>query len=161
MDEDEMIDDYEENTDEDEYSNESEDNNEESETARLVKVEDLKTIEEDQHEDEEEHDASDDEEEVEPEPWYNLWPQKDILYKHMFKNVQEEGQRSASAQVNMKQGLRLFGGLASKAIRKEMEQLHNRSVMNPLQPSEVTDDIRRNALPYLMFLKRKGTRAVK
>ena len=42
-----------------------------------------------------------------------------------------------------------------EAVKKEMQQLHDRKVMIAQNPSELTLGQKREALAYLMFLKRK------
>lgn len=58
-------------------------------------------------------------------------------------------------QMNMKQGLKMFGDDGLAAVKKEMQQLHDRKVMQVKGPSELTPEQKREALAYLMFLKRK------
>ena len=58
-------------------------------------------------------------------------------------------------QMSLKAGLRTFGDDGLKAVEKEMCQLHDRDVMKPVHKSGLTAEQRREALAYLMFLKRK------
>ena len=58
-------------------------------------------------------------------------------------------------QMSMKQGLRMFGEEGYAAIRKEMQQLHDRKVMQPINRKDLTPEHKREALGYLMFLKKK------
>ena len=58
-------------------------------------------------------------------------------------------------QMSLKAGLRTFGDDGLKAVEKEMRQLHDRDVMKPVHKSDLTAEQRREALAYLMFLKRK------
>ena len=44
---------------------------------------------------------------------------------------------------------------------KEMKQFHERNVVQPLAPSNITDDIRKRALGYLMFSKEKRNGNIK
>ena len=57
--------------------------------------------------------------------------------------------------MNIKQGLKMFGEAGVEAVKKEMQQLHDRKVMIAWDPSELTPGLKREALAYLMFLKRK------
>ena len=57
--------------------------------------------------------------------------------------------------MNMKQGLKMFGEAGVEAVKKEMQQLHDRKVMIDRNPSELTPGQKREALAYLMFLKHK------
>ena len=58
-------------------------------------------------------------------------------------------------QMSLKAGLRTFGSDGMKAVEKEMKQLHDRDVMIPVHKKSLTPEQRREALAYLMFLKRK------
>ena len=58
-------------------------------------------------------------------------------------------------QMSLKAGLRTFGNDGIKAVEKEMRQLHDREVMIPVNKKSLTPEQRREALAYLMFLKRK------
>ena len=48
-----------------------------------------------------------------------------------------------------------------KAVKKEMKQLHDREVMIPVHKISLTREQRKEALAYLMFLKRKCCRKIK
>ena len=63
--------------------------------------------------------------------------------------------------MNLKQGLKVFGDKGVEAVQKEMTQLHERKVMRPKHKRELTPEQRREALGYLMFLKRKRCGRVK
>jgi hypothetical protein len=95
---------------------------------------------------------------------YDLRPRRERTYNHLFTNVdgRDENDGSlATAQMGMKQGLRVFGQAGVEAVRKEMKQLHDRRVMQPIKSVELTPEQRREALGYLMFLKRKRCGTVK
>ena len=64
-------------------------------------------------------------------------------------------------QMSLKAGLRTFGDDGLKAVEKEMRQLHDRSVMKPVHKGCLTVEQRKEALAYLMFLKRKRCGKVK
>ena len=64
-------------------------------------------------------------------------------------------------QMSMKQGLRMFGEEGYAAVRKEMQQLHDRKVMQPINRKDLTPAQKREALGYLMFLKKKRSGTVK
>jgi hypothetical protein len=53
----------------------------------------------------------------------------------------------------MKAGLKMFGD--ALAVKKEMSQLHDRKVLAPFHRKDLTPEQRRDAIEYLMFLKRK------
>ena len=58
-------------------------------------------------------------------------------------------------QMSLKAGLRTFGDDGMKAVEKEMRQLHDRNVMAPVHKQCLTPEQQKEALAYLMFLKRK------
>ena len=64
-------------------------------------------------------------------------------------------------QMSLKAGLRTFGTDGMKAVEKEMKQLHDRDVMIPVHKKSLTPEQRREALAYLMFLKRKRCGKIK
>ena len=57
-------------------------------------------------------------------------------------------------QMSLKAGLRTFGTDGMKVVEKEMKQLHDRDVMIPVHKKSLSPEQRREALAYLMFLKR-------
>ena len=64
-------------------------------------------------------------------------------------------------QMSLKAGLRTFGNDGMKAVEKEMRQLHDRDVMKPVYKKNLTQEQRKEALAYLMFLKRKRCGKIK
>ena len=64
-------------------------------------------------------------------------------------------------RMSLKLGLKKFGEEGLDAVRKEMRQLHDRKVMRSVARYSLTPKQRRDALAYLMFLKRKRTGKVK
>ena len=64
-------------------------------------------------------------------------------------------------QMSLKAGLRTFGDDGLKAVEKEIRQLHDRDEMKPVHKSDLTAEQRREALAYLMFLKRKRCGKIK
>jgi hypothetical protein len=73
----------------------------------------------------------------------------------------EQGESLATAQMSMNKGLKLFGEAGIEAVRSEMAQLYDLKVMKPVHSRELTPEERREALAYLMFLKRKRCGKVK
>jgi len=63
--------------------------------------------------------------------------------------------------MSMKRGIKEFGAAGLEAVSKEMQQLHDREVMAATAPQDLTPDQRKEALGYLMFLKRKRCGTVK
>ena len=66
-----------------------------------------------------------------------------------------------TAQILMKKGLRVFGEEGYAAVKKEMQQLHDRKVMQPINCKDLTPAQKREALGYLMFLKKKQSGTIK
>ena len=58
-------------------------------------------------------------------------------------------------QMSLKAGLRTFGDDGMKAVEKEMRQLHDRDAMKPVHKKCLTPEQRKEALVYLMFVKRE------
>ena len=75
--------------------------------------------------------------------------------------TKESDQVMETPQMSLKAGLRTFGDDGLKAVEKEMRQLHDRSVMRPVHKGCLTVEQRREALAYLMFLKRKRCGKIK
>ena len=65
------------------------------------------------------------------------------------------------SQYGLKKGLRLFGEDGEAAVTKELQQLHDREVLEPKHPNELTKEQRVRALSYLMFLKMKRNGTIK
>ena len=63
--------------------------------------------------------------------------------------------------MSLKVGLQTFGNDGVRAVEKEMRQLHNPGVMIPVQKESLTSEQQKEALVYLMFLKRKRCGKVK
>jgi Reverse transcriptase (RNA-dependent DNA polymerase) len=65
------------------------------------------------------------------------------------------------AQVSMKKGLKLYGDKAEAAVEEELQQLHDRKVMMPVEADSLSYAEKKKALEYLMFLKEKRTGKIK
>ena len=65
------------------------------------------------------------------------------------------------SQYNVKKGLKRYGTAGSDAVIEEMKQLHDRDVIEPKMPHHLTSKEKRDALPYLMFLKEKRSGKIK
>jgi hypothetical protein len=61
----------------------------------------------------------------------------------------------------MKKGIQEFGEAGVEAVLKELQQLHDRGVLEPKEPTELSREEKRAALQYLMFLKKKRCRRIK
>jgi hypothetical protein len=66
-----------------------------------------------------------------------------------------------TAQMTAKKGVAQFGEAGKDAIAKELKQLLNRNVLHGVQASGLTNEQRKAALRYLMFLKEKRTGEIK
>ena len=64
-------------------------------------------------------------------------------------------------QYGVRQGIKIFGDDGIDAVLKELKQLHDRVVVTPVDPNTMSDELKANALPYLMFLKRKRCGSIK
>ena len=61
----------------------------------------------------------------------------------------------------LKKGLKVFGKAGAEAVTKEVQQLHDRGVLEPKHFGELTREQRVRALAYLMFLKQKRDASIK
>ena len=62
----------------------------------------------------------------------------------------------------MAAGPKIFGADGYEAVASEIrDNLHGRSVIDPVRRNKVTQDIRKASLPYLMFLKCKQCGKIK
>jgi Reverse transcriptase (RNA-dependent DNA polymerase) len=61
----------------------------------------------------------------------------------------------------MKAGLKMYGDRATEAIMKELLQLHERRVMQPIDPTKMSASEKWSALSYLMFVKEKRNGVIK
>ena len=66
-----------------------------------------------------------------------------------------------SPQYRVERGLQEFQEKGTKAVLKELRQIHDMHVITPKHPSEMTKEDIKRALPYLMFLKRKRCGKIK
>ena len=65
------------------------------------------------------------------------------------------GGSEETGQMSMKKGLNVFGEPGYAAVKKEMQQLHDRKVMQPVDRKDLSQSQKKEALGYLMFLKKK------
>ena len=126
-------------------------------------------------EDDDKENATIGETDVEPsgDSRYNLREKRTRSYKHLYDPAMfrtENSQNNKQEEVvlvtdsdapedtplmSMKCGMRMFGKEGYTAIRKEMQQLHDQKVMQPVNQKDLTPAQKREALGYLMFLKKK------
>ena len=64
-------------------------------------------------------------------------------------------------QFNVNKGLKVFKEKGEEAVLAELQQLHDRKVLNPKKWHELTYQQRKMALQYLMFLKEKRSGKIK
>lgn len=82
-------------------------------------------------------------------------------YNEVNMAIQHAIEHLILTQVGMKRGVKIWGKKGMNAILKEMTQFHDRNVVRPLTPTQITGDIRDKALGYLMFLKQKRNGDIK
>ena len=80
-----------------------------------------------------------------------------LLETHMMQDVH----CYLTAQMTAKKGLEYFGSRGSDAIMKELVQLVHRKVLKAKKAHEITNQQKKAALKYLMFLKEKRDGVVK
>jgi len=92
----------------------------------------------------------------------SMRPRKARDYAHLFTQAYIDSDTPlVTPQMSMKAGIKMFGEAGVEAVRKEMQQVHYRNVMEPKKATELTKEQKRMALGYLMFLKRKRCGRVK
>ena len=109
---------------------------------------------------------------------YNLRTNRERSYKHLYdpsvfeadKNSDDRegvmmttinGGSDETGQMSMKRGLKVFGEPGYAAVKKEMQQLHDRKVMQPVDRKDLSPSQKKEAFGYLMFLKKKRCGAIK
>ena len=109
---------------------------------------------------------------------YNLRTSRQRSYKHLYDpNVFETNKNNddlggvvmttinggsvETGQMSMRKGLKVFGEPGYAAVKKEMQQLHDRNVMQPVNRKDLSPSQKKEALGYLMFLKKKRCGAIK
>ena len=58
-------------------------------------------------------------------------------------------------QMSLKKGLKYFGKSGADAVIAEMRQLDGLNVIKPIHKSNLTQEEKKQALSYLMYLKQK------
>ena len=86
-----------------------------------------------------------------------LRPRKPWDYGHLHATLEH----TEMTQYNIKKGIKMFGDAGIKAVLTELQQLHNRKVLEPKSPSEMSSGDKHAALQYLMFLKKKRNGTIK
>ena len=88
---------------------------------------------------------------------HNLRARKPRDYGHMHTTLEH----TVMTQFSMKQGIKEFGDAGVDAVLEELQQLHDRKVLEPRRATELTREEKRAALHYLMFLKKKRNGRIK
>ncbi len=70
-------------------------------------------------------------------------------------------QHTALTQYSSMKGLRVFGEAGAEAVVKEIEQLDERKVIEPKRANMLTRQEKKDALEYLMFLRKKRCGKIK
>ena len=97
-------------------------------------------------------------------PALNKIGHDEIGYMNTAAAIMEYNNIDASQvtkQYGVKQGIKMFGEDGVDAVLTELKQLHDRTVVSPINPKLMTKEMRDKALPYLMFLKRKRCGKIK
>ena len=88
---------------------------------------------------------------------HDLRPRKPRDYHHLYQDLEH----TALTQYNVKKGLKVFGEAGAKAVIEEMQQLHDREVIQPKMANMLTTTEKKRSLQYLMFLKQKRCGRIK
>ena len=64
-------------------------------------------------------------------------------------------------QYSMNKGIKLFGTKGTDAVETELRQLHDRKVIKPVLPADLSKEHKWKSLAYLMFIKEKGCGKIK
>jgi hypothetical protein len=88
---------------------------------------------------------------------YDLRPRRPRDYSHLHATL--EG--ITMTQHSMKKGIKLFGQAGVDAVSKELQQLYDHKVLEPKSPDQISSADKKDALQYLMFLKKKRNGIIK
>ena len=88
---------------------------------------------------------------------HNLRPRKPRDYGHLHTTLEH----TVMTQYSVNKGIQIFGDAGIDAVTQELKQLHDRKVIIPVMMSSMSKEMKRSALPYLMFLKEKRTGQIK
>mmetsp|Transcript_35435 Transcript_35435/g.50246 ORF Transcript_35435/g.50246 Transcript_35435/m.50246 type:complete len:206 (-) Transcript_35435:87-704(-) len=84
---------------------------------------------------------------------HNLRKRKPRQYEHLHANISTAVASVSTPQMSMKKGLTMFGEEGKKAVKIEMEQIHERKVMKPVHKHQLTHQQLERILNYLMLLR--------
>jgi hypothetical protein len=88
---------------------------------------------------------------------YNLRPSKERNYSHIHTMIEE----IVMTQYPMHKGIKVFGDAGTRAVIEELQQLHERQVIEPCNADKMSMTEKSDALEYLMFLKKKLSGIIK
>jgi hypothetical protein len=88
---------------------------------------------------------------------YDLRPRHPRDYGHLHTTFES----IVMTQHSMKKGIKLFGEAGVDAVLKELQQLHDRKVLEPKDATKLSASDKKAALQYLMFLKQKRNGTIK
>ena len=88
---------------------------------------------------------------------HNLRPKAPRDYRHPHATIENV----VMNQHSIKKGLKLYGEARAEAFVNEMQQLHDRDVIEPKSSNMLTNEEKKKALHYLMFLKKKRCGRIK
>jgi hypothetical protein len=88
---------------------------------------------------------------------HNLRPRRPRDYSHLHTTLES----IAMTQHSMKKGIKIFGDAGVDAVVKELQQLHDRKVLEPKSSKQLSAADKKAALQYLMFLKQKRNGTIK
>ena len=79
---------------------------------------------------------------------------EDHIVMHMLRVVMAQ-------QYSIQKGIKLFGEEGKKSVSKELQQLHDMEMYEPVHAHEFTREQRKEALSLLMFMTQKRCGRVK
>ena len=91
----------------------------------------------------------------------NTYEQSQRAYAETSNKLQFAVEHLVLTQMGMNAGIKAFGQPGVDAVLREMKQFHDREVVEPILPSNITKEMKSRALGYLMFLKQKSTGEIK
>jgi Reverse transcriptase (RNA-dependent DNA polymerase) len=88
---------------------------------------------------------------------YHLRERRPRDYSHLHTVLES----TVMTQYNMHKGLKVFGDAGVTAVLKELNQLHTRKVLEPVEADSLSPSEKYASLQYLMFLKEKRDGTIK
>jgi Reverse transcriptase (RNA-dependent DNA polymerase)/Zinc knuckle len=88
---------------------------------------------------------------------HDLRPRRPRDYSHLHATLEN----IVMTQHSMKKGIKIFGNAGVDAVLKELQQLHDRKVLEPKDAMTMSREEKKASLEYLMFLKKKRNGTIK